>query len=132
VPFPVVPSSNIAIMGKTQRGAALAVVGVALVLVFAFASGESVNGSGWSAVPLALWWMVPVAIALFAIRSAVTAMLIAVVVVVVLSGFLRAIYRSDSSTAGIGLFTAPMLAVVIAASGVVVERLVMGRRSNAR
>src|SRR3954451_5242196 len=119
-------------MGKTQRGAALAVVGVALMLVFALASGESVDVSGWSAVPLALWWMVPVAIALFAIRSALAAVLVAVVVVVVLAGSLSAIYGSDSSTAAIGFVTAPMLAVAVAASGVVVEQLTLGRWSNGR
>jgi len=101
-----------------------------LLAVFVVADGESVHGAGWAALPLTLWWLLPLAVGTLASRSFVGALLIDGVVSTVIAAGLIAIYTSESSTAAVGLFTLPALALGLALAGLLIERVAMGPSAN--
>jgi hypothetical protein len=108
------------------------IAGVALLLTFLLADGESVHGAGWAAVPLAAWWLIPFAIGAWGTRSCVGGLLIEALLSGAAMISLVAIYKSDSSTSAVGLFTLPVLLVMGALVCVAVERLTLQILSSTR
>jgi len=115
---------------QTFRVGLTILAGIGLLAVFVVADGEGVHGAGWAALPLALWWLLPFAMGTFASRSFVGALLIDGVVSIAIAAGLIAIYSSESSTAAIGLFTLPALAVGLALAGLLIERIALGPSAN--
>jgi len=101
------------------------VAGFVLALgTFSLATGESVDARGVGAVPLAMWWVSPLLAYRILVRSRVGAVAIGLVSMTALAAGLLALYRTESSTAAIGLVTIPMLLWLVVVGALIVERIV--------
>jgi hypothetical protein len=100
-------------------------VTVALGVVFGFVDGESVHGGGFGSLVVLAWWLSPLAMYYALCVTRVGAMLVGVAYFVFALALAVAIYRTDSSTAAIGLATVPVGLWVGTAGALAIERLAL-------
>lgn len=83
--------------------------GVGLLATFMLARGRFVNARNLFAIPLLAWWLSPLAYFDWRVRTVVGAALIGAALILAGAALLRQTYRSQGSTAAIGLIVAPVL-----------------------
>lgn len=91
------------------RAAVCAVAGVGLISVLLTARGRFVSARNAFAIPLAAWWLSPLAYYYWRVVTVTGAAVIGAGFIVAGAGLLIQIYRSRGSTAAVGLLIAPVL-----------------------
>lgn len=112
---------------------AVAAVGSAVALgFFMFVDlGGTLNGAihPWSLFAAAIW-AGPLWLYAGLVRTRAGALSGGLVLLAATTGFLIALFRSTGSTAGIGVFTLPMVLYPLAAAVLAADRLLFGQRSG--
>jgi len=85
------------------------IAGVGLLATFILAKGRFVDARNWFAIPLLAWWLGPLAYYDWRARTAIGAALIGAALIIAGAVLLRQTYRSQGSTAAVGLLVAPLL-----------------------
>jgi hypothetical protein len=92
-----------------MRLAVGALAAVGLLGAFLLAVGESVDARGPAALVLAAWWLLPFAIYALGVRTWLWSWLGGGLLMIGAAASLASIFQSDSSTAGMGFLTVPVL-----------------------
>lgn len=96
-------------------------------MVFTVAQGATVDARGVVALPLAVWWLLPQGIFLWRCKTRLGAVIIGGGYSIAVVGLMIGLYRDDSSTAGIGYVTIPLLLWMGVGAGLGLERVGMKR-----
>ena len=91
------------------RTAVCVVAGVGLISALLIARGRFVNARNAFAIPVALWWLSPLAYYYWRVATVTGAAVIGAAFIAAGAGLLIQTYRSRSSTAAVNFLIAPVL-----------------------
>jgi hypothetical protein len=91
------------------RGTVCAVAAVALIAVLLTARGKSVDARNALAIPLALWWLSPLAYYWWRVTTVSGAWIVGAGFIGAGAWFLISIYRDEGSTAAVSFLFVPLL-----------------------
>lgn len=83
--------------------------GAGLLATFMLARGRFVNTRNFFAIPLMVWWLGPLAYYDWRVRSVIGTALVGAAILIAGAALLTQIYRTQGSTAAVGLLIAPLL-----------------------